>query len=43
MPENGQDLMDTIISGLTNDQRWLSIEELADRSVDKISVAQYEE
>ena len=43
MPENGQDLMDTIISGLTNDQHWLSIEDLADRSVDKVSAAQYEE
>ncbi len=43
IPENGQDLMDTIINGLTNDQRWLSIEDLADRSVDKIPAARYAE
>ncbi|NLE04838.1 MAG: cobaltochelatase subunit CobN, partial [Crenarchaeota archaeon] len=41
VPETGKDLMDTIINGLTNDQRWLSADELAKRAVAKISHAQY--
>ena len=41
LPENGKTLMDTIINGLTNDQRWLSADELAGRAVAKISHARY--
>ncbi|MEM2081317.1 MAG: cobaltochelatase subunit CobN [Candidatus Bathyarchaeia archaeon] len=41
LPENGQKLMDTIINGLTNDQRWLSPDELAAKAVAKIPRAQY--
>ena len=41
MPENGQELMDKIISGLTNDQRWLSPDELAKRAVSKVPASQY--
>jgi cobaltochelatase CobN len=33
--------MDDIISGLTNDQRWLSADALAERAVAKVSTAQY--
>jgi cobaltochelatase CobN len=43
IPENGKKLMETIISGLTNDQRWLSAEELASRTVAKTSANQYAE
>ncbi len=43
LPETSQKLMDTIINGLTNDRRWASPQELADRAIDKISSAQYEE
>ncbi|MEM0488949.1 MAG: cobaltochelatase subunit CobN [Candidatus Bathyarchaeia archaeon] len=41
LPENSQKLMDTIISGLTNEQRWLSPDEIAARAVAKISYEQY--
>lgn len=41
MPENGQKLIEIIISGLTNDRRWLSAEELAERAVAKISKELY--
>jgi cobaltochelatase CobN len=41
MPENGKKLMETIINGLTNDQRWLSADELAKRAVAKIGPKQY--
>jgi cobaltochelatase CobN len=41
LPENGKALMDSVINGLTNDQRWLSADELAERAVAKISHAQY--
>jgi cobaltochelatase CobN len=41
MPESSQKLMDTIINGLTNDRRWASSEELAERAVAKISGEQY--
>jgi cobaltochelatase CobN len=43
MPENGKKLMETIINGLTNDQKWLSPDELANRAVAKISSEQYAE
>ncbi|MCW4021879.1 MAG: cobaltochelatase subunit CobN [Candidatus Bathyarchaeota archaeon] len=43
VPKDGQELMDTIISGLTNDQRWASLAELAERAVDNVSGSQYAE
>ena len=36
MPEDGQDLIERIIERATNDRRWASAEELAERAVDKI-------
>jgi cobaltochelatase CobN len=42
MPESSQKLMDTIINGLTNDRRWASPQELAERAIAKISSEQYE-
>ena len=41
LPENGQELIEIIINGLTNDRRWLSFDELAERATAKISVEQY--
>ncbi|MCW4019584.1 MAG: cobaltochelatase subunit CobN [Candidatus Bathyarchaeota archaeon] len=41
LPENGQQLIDGIIDGLTNDLRWLSSEDLAKRAVGKTSCKQY--
>ncbi|MCW4016519.1 MAG: cobaltochelatase subunit CobN [Candidatus Bathyarchaeota archaeon] len=43
LPESGQELIDGIINGLTNDLRWLSTEELAKRAVGKTSCKQYAE
>jgi cobaltochelatase CobN len=43
LPENGQKLIEEIINGLTNDRRWLSSEELAERAIAKIPLAQYNE
>jgi len=43
LPENGQTLIGDIINRLTNDRRWLSSEELAERAIAKISHAQYAE
>jgi cobaltochelatase CobN len=43
LPETGQELIDGIINGLTNDLRWLSIEDLAKRAVGKTSSKQYSE
>jgi cobaltochelatase CobN len=43
IPESGQELIDGIIDGLTNDLRWLSTEELAKRAVGKTSTKQYTE
>ena len=41
LPENGQELIEIIIKGLTNDRRWASSEELAERAVAKIAREQY--
>ena len=41
MPESSQKLMDTIINGLTNDRRWASSEELAEKAIAKIPSEQY--
>jgi cobaltochelatase CobN len=41
LPEKGQELIEIIIKGLTNDRRWASSEELAERAVAKISREQY--
>ena len=43
LPENGQELIDEVINGLTNDRRWLSSQELAERAVAKIPLSQYSE
>jgi cobaltochelatase CobN len=43
LPENGQKLIEEIINGLTNDRRWLSSEELAERAIAKIPLVQYTE
>jgi cobaltochelatase CobN len=41
LPESSQQLMDTILTGLTNDRRWASSSQLAERAAAKISLAQY--
>jgi cobaltochelatase CobN len=41
LPESGQKLIEEIINGLTNDRRWASSEELAERAIAKISSEQY--
>ncbi|MCW4017812.1 MAG: cobaltochelatase subunit CobN [Candidatus Bathyarchaeota archaeon] len=41
LPESAQKLMDDVINGLTNDQRWLSADALAERAVAKVSGTQY--
>jgi len=33
LPENGKEIIDEIINGLTNDRRWASTKELAERAV----------
>ncbi|MFZ7138517.1 MAG: cobaltochelatase subunit CobN [archaeon] len=43
LPENGQELMDTVLTGLTNDRKWLSSEELAQRALAKVSTEHYTE
>jgi cobaltochelatase CobN len=42
LPESSQKLMDIIISGLTNDRRWASPQDLNDRALDRIPLHQYE-
>jgi cobaltochelatase CobN len=41
MPENGEKLIEIIINGLTNDRRWASSEELAQRAITKVPLNQY--
>jgi cobaltochelatase CobN len=41
LPESGQELIDGIINGLTNDLRWLSSEELAKRAIDQTTCRTY--
>ena len=41
IPESSQKLMDTIINGLTNDRRWASSQELAEKAIAKIPYEQY--
>jgi len=43
LPENGKEIIDEIINGLTNDRRWASTQELAERAVAKISSEQYKQ
>jgi cobaltochelatase CobN len=43
MPEDSQKLMDSIINGLTNDRRWASSEELAEKAIAKIPSERYSE
>jgi len=39
--ENGKDIIDRIIDGLTNDGRWLPEEDMLKRSCDTVSAAEY--
>ncbi|MGD6933777.1 MAG: cobaltochelatase subunit CobN [Candidatus Bathyarchaeia archaeon] len=41
LPETAQNLIETILHGLTNDRRWLSNQDLAERAIAKISLDQY--
>lgn len=41
LPENSQTLIEVIINRLTNDRRWASSEELAERAIAKITPDQY--
>ena len=41
LPENGQTLIEDLMERLTNDRRWASPEEMAERAVDKVSSEQY--
>jgi len=41
LPESSKQLMDRVINGLTNDERWTSADENAKRAADKISGTQY--
>jgi cobaltochelatase CobN len=41
LPEDGQTLIEDIIEQVTNDRRWASAEQLAQRAVDKVSNKQY--
>ena len=41
LPENGQKLIEDIIKQVTNDRRWASSKELAERAVAKIAREQY--
>jgi len=41
LPENGEKLIEIIINGLTNDRRWASSGELAQKAIAKISRKQY--
>ncbi|MGD6809352.1 MAG: cobaltochelatase subunit CobN [Candidatus Bathyarchaeia archaeon] len=43
LPGTPQSLIETILDGLTNDRRWLSNQDLAERAVAKISAKQYTE
>ncbi len=42
IPENGRELTDRLISGITNDTSWLSDEEIESRSADRIPASDYE-
>ncbi|MDI9644156.1 MAG: cobaltochelatase subunit CobN [Candidatus Verstraetearchaeota archaeon] len=42
LPKDGKELMETVLRGLTNDQRWLSADQLAERAVAKIPCSQYQ-
>jgi cobaltochelatase CobN len=41
LPENNQKLMQVMLNGLTNDRRWLSSQELAQRALAKVPGQQY--
>jgi cobaltochelatase CobN len=43
LPETSQDLMETVLNGLTNDRRWLSAKDLASRALAKTPRKQYAE
>ena len=41
LPESGQELIEELIAGLTNDRRWASAEEMAKRAAGRVSREQY--
>lgn len=41
LPENGQKLIEDLMQRMTNDRRWASLQELAERAVAKIPAEQY--
>ncbi|MEM3383290.1 MAG: cobaltochelatase subunit CobN [Nitrososphaerales archaeon] len=41
LPENGQKLIEDLMQKMTNDRRWASLQELAERAVAKIPTEQY--
>jgi cobaltochelatase CobN len=41
LPENGQKLIEDLMQRVTNDRRWISLQELAERAVARISKIQY--
>lgn len=43
LPENGREILDALLKGLTNDRRWASSEELAKKAIDCVSIEQYME
>ncbi len=43
IPEDGKTLMEAIINGMTNDQRWLTPDAMAQRAVDKTPAERYGE
>lgn len=41
LPENGQALIEALMRQMTNDRRWASLRELAERAVARVSAEQY--
>lgn len=39
--QNGNEIIDTIIKGVSNDKRWLNSQKVLEKSIDKISKEQY--
>jgi cobaltochelatase CobN len=43
LPADGKELLDEIMSGVTNDTEWLSKEEVLERTLDTVSAERYQE
>lgn len=41
LPENGQAVIESVIARCTNDRRWATMAELAQRAIDKIALSDY--